>query len=271
MSDPVSTGSRTYLAWPVWKIALVVVPLVAVTMVLAVLAVTYRGGGESAVVGANASTTTTSALPTEATAVPAPTAATAAPAPAPVQVPEPAPVPTTTPAPTVVQAPTAPTWEQIKGAQIPGFCTHPPTTLVEGRDVTLGPDQGRFELTPILSGGAGIVRGLQSPDGPLTAVVASCTAGGVGMPNTIMLFAPGGSYYGSNELSEGVDWAGAGMSGPGRDGVSQIILHNGRLGVSTLALMDSDAECCPSMDAYLEFVVSERGLAATQVSMDVGD
>ena len=114
-----------------WKIALVVVPLVAVTMVLAVLAVTYRGGGESAVVGANASTTTTSALPTEATAVPAPTAATAAPAPAPVQVPEPAPVPTTTPAPTVVQAPTAPTWEQIKGAQIPGFCTHPPTTLVE--------------------------------------------------------------------------------------------------------------------------------------------
>lgn len=266
----IPADSRTYLAWPLWKIALLVVPLVGLVVGAGWLAFGRRG--EDSLRATSASSTTTTAVPASAPTAPPATSDTTEP-PLVDVAPETRPLPPPTPAPTTLTtaAPSAPTWEQIKGASIPGLCGHPPAKLVEGRDVTLSETDGMFELTPILDGGAGIVTGLPSQDGPLTAVVARCNAGGVGWPNSIVLFAPGGTYWGSNDLYDGIDWASGGMEAPGRDGVSTITLNEGRLGVFTTALMDGDAECCPSMDAYLEFVPVNHSLAATRVSMDVGD
>lgn len=68
-----------------------------------------------------------------------------------------APVTTTTiaPAPVTTTTPAggAPSWDQIRNARIPALCQHAPTSLVDGKDVTLGADEGSYELLRTLDHG----------------------------------------------------------------------------------------------------------------------
>jgi pimeloyl-ACP methyl ester carboxylesterase len=169
--------------------------------------------------------------------------------------------------------PESPTWEEIKDASIPGVCQHPPTTLVDGVDVTLSADQGVFELLPSLPDGRpGMVRDVPSNDaGPLTAVVVRCNAGGVGWPNSVMFFSDGGRYYGVHDLYEGIDWEGIGLSGPGRDGLQEVTLEDGQVLVFTMAEALDDPQCCPSTSASLRLRARDGRIEATEFWEEVGD
>lgn len=166
-----------------------------------------------------------------------------------------------------------PTWDQIKNASIPAMCSHPPTTLVDGKDVTVGASDGYFELLRTLSNGEpGFVTGVPSADaGPLTAVVVSCNAGGVGWPNSIMFFSNGGKYYGYSDLYEGVDWEGQGMNAPGRDGVMGMWLKGAEVEVYTSAETGNDASCCPSTAALLRLRPGNGRIVVTSLKEDIGD
>ncbi len=180
--------------------------------------------------------------------------------------------PTTTVTPTTAPPLQAPTWDEIKGASIPGLCMHPPTTLVDGKDVTLGEYDGYLELLQTLpSGSPGIITVSSNDAGPLTAVVVSCNAGGVGWPNSIAFFKPSGDFYGYHDLSTGLDWASEGMSGPGRDGVGYLNVDGSTLSVYTSATYPSDAECCPSTGAWVELVPRDGTVIPQVVYEDLGD
>ncbi|MGN6695967.1 MAG: hypothetical protein ACTHN0_17450 [Aquihabitans sp.] len=139
--------------------------------------------------------------------------------------------------------------------------------------MTLAPNEGFFELEPDQGPNyQGLVSGVPSNDaGPLTAVVAGCNAGGVGWPNLVLFFADGGRFYGASDLYEGVDWEGAGLSGPGRDGVYGIYLQDGVFGVLTSAEGPEDAACCPSADATLTMHAESGRIVIDSVEQDIGD
>lgn len=157
---------------------------------------------------------------------------------------------TTTEAPTTTTQPPPPasaTWDEIKNTSIPSMCGHPPTTLVNGEDVTLGEYDGYFRLTPLLANGQpGLVADVPGPAGPLTAVVVSCNGGGVGWPAQIAFFAPGGAFHGSTDLAEITDWGSSSLEFAGRDGVEGLSVVDGNLQVVTSAGGGDDPLCCPS-------------------------
>ncbi|MFN0091650.1 MAG: hypothetical protein ACKVWR_15485 [Acidimicrobiales bacterium] len=146
-----------------------------------------------------------------------------------------------------------PTWEQVKDAEIPGLCTHPPTRLVDGQDVSLGPLEGRFRLlTTLADGGPAWTPDLRSRAGEaVTAVVAECDAGGAPWPHLVLYFDQAGRYRASTAFEE-YDWAALGLAGPARNGVTRVAAAaDGRLEVDLLAERPGDASCCPSGAASL--------------------
>lgn len=161
---------------------------------------------------------------------------------------------------TTVPAPTSPTFDELEGASIPGMCTHESTTLVDGKDPNLEPQDGVFELQSTLrrDGSSGTVEGIPSEAGPLTAIVATCNAGGVSWPNPVLFFAPGGEFYAATFL-DGPDgtggtltsewdaqWEAAGAVAPARDGIISIERAGDAVTVVLDAEMAGDASCCPS-------------------------
>lgn len=171
------------------------------------------------------------------------------------------------------EAPAAdgPTWDEIKNASIPAMCTHPPTTLVEGRDVTLAESQGHFSLQRTLRNGQpGLVTGVPSEAGPLTAVVVSCNAGGVGWPNQVMFFSEGGVYYAHTDFLD-ADWKSAGLIAPGRDGISGIWLRGSEVEIYTSAEHQSDPSCCPTGSALVRMRAENGTIRITSLTEDVGD
>lgn len=174
-------------------------------------------------------------------------------------------------------APKAPDWESIKGASIPSECSNPPTTLVDGKNVTLAPNEGIFELLQVLENSEpGLVQGVPSDDaGPLTAVVVRCNAGGTGWPDSVIFFSAGGKHYGTSYLygvSEGEpNWEDLDLRGPGRDGVRRIRLKDGELEVLTLAENETDASCCPSTAAIVRLRATGGKILITSIVEDLGD
>lgn len=159
-------------------------------------------------------------------------------------------------------------WDVIANAVIPAMCSHEPTRLEDGVDRSIEPGQGVFELLQTLNDGGGpaVAEGLRGPDGPLTAVVATCNAGGVGWPNPILFFDRRGGYYGSTDLyastsEDGVasadaweaEWSAIGLSVPARDGVRSVTADGDSLVVEVAAERPTDASCCPS--AVVEVIV----------------
>lgn len=259
-------GARVHLAWPVWKVAVLMIPVVALaTVSILVILTAVIGSSVERPDFAAGRDTATSTTTTTATSIPVTAAAPTSPA-----VVEPPVAPTAPPTVATTQ-PSAPTWDEMRNASIPSMCTHPPARLVDGVDRSLPEAQGYFELQPVLPAGTGLIAGLPGPRGPVTAVVARCSAGGVAWPNLILLFGPGGVYQGFSDLIEGVPWEGSGMYAPGRDGVTLLARDGGRLVVYTSALQEGDMECCATMDAYLVFSVADGHLVSEQLSMDVGD
>lgn len=159
--------------------------------------------------------------------------------------------------------PVGPTWDEFKDAEIPAMCGHAPTRLVDGVDHNLGPTEGFFELLPVSGDGVPLIaEGLISPDGVLTAVAASCSAGGVGWPNPILFFGEGGRFVAST-LLDGVsasetierpwsdsswsdDWSAAGAFAPGRSGVRSITVAGDELVVVATAEVTGDSPAAPS-------------------------
>lgn len=167
---------------------------------------------------------------------------------------------------------TSPSWDQLKNAAIPEMCTHPPTTLVDGKDVSLTPFQGYFELLRTLPNGQpGLVQGVPSDAGPLTAVVVSCNAGGVGWPDQVMFFKGQGEYHAHIDLYEGVDWEAAGMYAPGRNGIEGVWVRGAELEVYTTAELYNDMACCPSSAALLRMRAEGDGVRITSLEEDIGD
>lgn len=169
--------------------------------------------------------------------------------------------PTTSEATTTTTAPAAaPSLDELQSADIPAMCQHPAATLVDGVDTSLSVDDGIFRLLATLpSGGTSHVVGVPSDAGPLTAVVAECNAGGVGWPNPILFFGPGGTFYGGTFLTgPTIDdagtrsaswdqaWADAEAAAPGRDGVTSIALDGEHVVVTTSAELPDDSSCCPT-------------------------
>jgi len=184
-----------------------------------------------------------------------------------------APPTTTTVAPTTTAPPRlAPGWDELKDAAIPALCDHPPTTLVDGKDVTLGEHDGFLQLNRTLANGQPGMATLPSNDaGPLTAVVLSCNAGGVGWPDSIAFFGSGGQFYGYHDLFTDIDWEAQGMAGPARDGVSTLSVEGSTLRVYTAALSPTDAECCASTSASVDLQAGNGAIVAISVQEDIGD
>lgn len=171
---------------------------------------------------------------------------------------------------------TAPGWDLIASASIPSLCGHPPTTLVDGKHTEIAEGQGFFELLQGLESGApGFVSGLPGAEvGTLTAAVASCSAGGVGWPNVIVLFSPGGAFYGAGDLTldeQASNWNVEGMAAPGREGVTELRVEGMSLVVTVRALVDSDAECCPSAVAEVRAHAEAGRLTVDEITrIDAG-
>ncbi|MBS1847192.1 MAG: hypothetical protein JST73_02855, partial [Actinobacteria bacterium] len=195
---------------------------------------------------------------------------------------------TTTVAPTTTQAPQAPTWAQFANASIPAVCAKPPTKLVDGKNVTLTEQQGIYQLEQTLGAGntSGIAQGLPSDAGPLTAVVVNCNAGGVGWPNDIAAFGPGGVFYDETSLNGHVTgdsfdtmrqvdeagplWQASGLMEPARGGVDSIRIDGNALVVSTLALNQGEAECCATGHAIIRISAHGHQLHIDSVTNSAG-
>ncbi|MBX3313035.1 MAG: hypothetical protein KF906_01845 [Actinobacteria bacterium] len=164
------------------------------------------------------------------------------------------------------------TWEQVASAEIPALCRHEPSVLVEGVDRNIDPDMGDFRLLRTLldSGAPALLADVPSDVGPLTAVVAMCSAGGVPWPNPVLFFDADGIYVASTFLNEAsaVDdeadsssdwsaaWEQAGLQYVGRDGIRAMRLEGDVVAFDVVALVDGDAECCPSATATVSVRVS---------------
>lgn len=163
----------------------------------------------------------------------------------------------------------SPTWDEIKDAEIPSMCEHEPTTLVDGEDVTTPPELGGFTMVQVLENGStGMVTDVPSDAGPLTAVIVNCSAGGVGWPDQVMFFGPGGTYVTHVALWEG-DWEGSGLASAGRNGAEGIFVDGDEVDVYTTALLPDDIECCASSYAHVRIRVD--GTEARVVSVEEAD
>jgi hypothetical protein len=161
-----------------------------------------------------------------------------------------------------------PSWEQIKDASIPGLCNHPPAQLVDGKDVSLGPNDGVFTLLRTFGDGtSALVSDLRAADGkPLTAVVAACNAGGVSWPHHLLFFSGSGTYETSTMLDD-FDWASIGLAAPGRDGIGSLRADGDRLEVVLRAERPSDASCCPSASARAHVTVADGRATVTDADV----
>ena len=138
----------------------------------------------------------------------------------------------------------SPSWSQLQSAKIPSVCGHPPTKLVNGKHTGIAPGQGSLQLRRTLTGGkSGVIAGVPSSAGRLTAVVAMCNHGGVGMPSEILFFGPGPKLYAATNLLEG-RWDRAGFEGPARDGVTSMSVTADGLALNVDAYRRLDALCC---------------------------
>lgn len=165
----------------------------------------------------------------------------------------------------------APTWDEIKNASIPSECGHPPTKLVNGENVSIPDGEGMFELRPELSNGRpGILRGVPSNDaGPLTAVVASCNVGGVGIPSPVLFFSAGGVYYATTFLGDEEDYAAQDLLSVARDGVTSMTVHGGYLEVDTEAVREWDALCCPTGAAIVTLRLADHQAIIVSIEEDL--
>lgn len=199
--------------------------------------------------------TTSTSLAPSTTAPPASTTAATVPTPATTAVPT-----------TAVPAATSPAWEEFANAAIPGFCWHPPATLVDGADPAPEAGRGYFRLWRTIpsTGATAILPDVPSPAGPLTAVVAACNAGGVSWPNQVLFFGPGGAYVAGTDLMDpdptGATsgdqsfpweqaWTDEGMYAPARQGIQSMMLDGDEVVFDVLASGPEDAGCCPTMRA----------------------
>lgn len=154
----------------------------------------------------------------------------------------------------------APPLGVLLSAEIPSLCRHEPARLVDGKDVSLDEYDGYFELQRELRNGSrSWVQLPETPEGPLTAVVATCSAGGVGWPDPILFFGPGGRYR-FHTFVDDVDWEDFGMWAPARNGVAGISADGARL-VVDLDMYKSDEDgCCYS--GYAIVAIEPSGDAA---------
>lgn len=174
-----------------------------------------------------------------------------------------APAVTTT---TAAQPSGSPTWDEIANADIPAMCMHPASTLVDGVDPNVPANLGEFELRRTLPDGSpGVVTEVPSDAGPLTAVAATCNAGGTAWPDPVVFFGPGGTYVAStmfaeSSIEEGPDgerigtswearWNAAGLTYPGRTGLRSLALDGDDLVAVVTAGAEGDGACCPSAEA----------------------
>lgn len=166
----------------------------------------------------------------------------------------------------------APKWEEIARAAIPALCSHAPATLVNGKNQQIGSEAGSYELRRELPGGQpGMVDGLASADaGLLTAVVASCNAGGVGKPSRIELFSSGGRYYAGTDLTE-IDWAGIGLNRPADDGVSRIFTNGKLLTVDLGAIAGDDCKDCAPTPVAVTLRAGTHRLTVVDARPNLGD
>ena len=169
------------------------------------------------------------------------------------------------------RADSSPTYDEIANAEIPSLCGHPPTRLVDGEHTEVTWQYAYLRLRETLNyGQPGVVRGVPSDEGPLTAVVATCNQGGVGWPSLLILFSEGGNYYGSTLLDD-FDWSSINMAGPGRDGIVDLRVKDGLLWVSLFATYPEDAECCPTGDASLALKAEGGQLLVVEATENLGD
>jgi hypothetical protein len=137
-----------------------------------------------------------------------------------------------------------PSFEALLSSRIPAMCEHEPTRLVDGEDVEVDSLHGLFELQRKLrDGGRSWVQLPQTPEGPLTAVVATCNAGGVGWQNPILFFGPGG-HYKFHTFMYDYDYASLGLDAPMRDGVRAISADGSRLIVDLNMYKLGEGGCC---------------------------
>lgn len=160
---------------------------------------------------------------------------------------------------TTTTDPTAsPTIESLQSADVPALCDHDETTLEDGRDPDIDPDEGALELVATLpDGGPGAVRDLGSTIGPLTVAVVSCRTGDVRWPHALVAYGPDLAYYETTFLTgERADdrswesaWGAAGLEGPAPDGIQQMRRAGSNLEVEVEAYARGDQDCCPSARA----------------------
>jgi hypothetical protein len=157
--------------------------------------------------------------------------------------------------------PGAPTFEEIAGATVPSLCDHPPTTLVDGANLDIAPNNGDFQLLRELPGGGpAVLTGIPSNDrGPLTLVIADCYHGGVGWPHFLEFFSAGAEHYAESSLDE-VDWESIGLSWVARSGVAAVRLDGDSVVVDVAAGRYEDAMCCPSSSAQIRLELRDGGV-----------
>lgn len=169
------------------------------------------------------------------------------------------------------QSASAPTYAQIANSSIPSLCGHPATRLVNGEHTEITMPYAYLRLVETLGPTQpGVLRGVPSDQGPLTAVVATCNQGGVAWPSLLMFFASGGRYVTSTFLDE-FDWPSLGMSGAGRDGIMSMGIAGDGIWVSLFATLPEDAECCPSGEATLSMQVHGGRVTITDGVSEAGD
>ena len=156
----------------------------------------------------------------------------------------------------------APTWEELKNASLPGLCSHPPTVLVDGIDPNADPGFLALDRDSL-------TRPVPSDVGPLTALIANCSAGGVGWPSLLMFFGAGGEYVASSLLLEEADWASAGLDGPARSGIQRLEVTPTGVLVDTSASLPWDFACCASGTARLEVFVTSDGVFVSSIVSNV--
>lgn len=158
----------------------------------------------------------------------------------------------------------APTFDQLLSADIPAMCGHEPTTLVGGEDVEVEPFNGEFRLIQSFEDGSNAWESFDSAAGPLTAVVATCNAGGVGWPNPIMFFGPGPTFYAETDLYE-YDWESIGLSAPARGAVEAIRVDGQRLIVELGMFAIGEGGCCHSGHATVALTAHNGAMVVDEI------
>lgn len=163
-----------------------------------------------------------------------------------------------------------PSWQQLQSAKIPSQCGHQPTKLVKGKHTKILEGRGFFEFAGTLySGRPGYVTDVSSSAGPLTAVVANCSQGGVSWEHQILFFRSGSKFVASTNLYDQrseASWNRAGLNGPGRNGVQSMSKTRDGLKLNVLAYGSNDGACCPSRRADVTVKISGGKATVTKVT-----